>query len=144
MEIRNLKLDDIESLSKLYYQFWNEQSNVEKMVQKFNDLQNNGSYILLCAVESGQLIGSVMGVVCEELYGECEPFLVIENMVVDNTYRKKGIGKALFAELEKRAKAKGCTQIILVTETERKDACGFYESVGFHATTNKGYKKKLS
>jgi len=75
-------------------------------------------------------------------YGECRPFLLVENMVVDIAHRKKGIGRALFA-LEKRAKAKGCTQIILVTEAERRDACGFYESVGFHPTINKGYKKKL-
>ena len=64
-------------------------------------------------------------------------------MIVDSTYRKKGIGKALFAALEKRAKIKDCTQIILVTETKRKDACGFYESIGFHPTASKGYKKEL-
>jgi len=67
-----------------------------------------------------------MGIICCELYGDCKPFLVVENMVVDNVYRKKGVGKALFAKLEERAKNKGCTQVILVTEAERKDASGFY------------------
>ena len=143
MEIRNLKADDMESLSKLYYQFWNETSNIEKMEQKFSDLQKNSSYIFLCAVEDGHLVGSVMGVVCEELYGECTPFLVVEDMVIDAEYRKRGIGKALFRELEKQAIAKGCAQVILVTEENRKDACGFYESIGFHPSKNRGYKKKL-
>jgi len=143
MIIRQLIIEDIEPLSKLYYQFWNEDSDAQKMKDKFTQLQNNNAYIFLCAVENEKIIGSVMGIVCEELYGDCMPFLVAENMVVDNTFRKKGIGKALFEELEKRAKGRGCTQIILVTETERKDACGFYESTGFHPTANKGYKKKL-
>jgi hypothetical protein len=31
----------------------------------------------------------------------------------------------------------------LVTETDRKDACNFYESVGFDPIKNKGYKKKI-
>ena len=143
MKIRNLLIDDIESLARLYFQFWNEQSDIERMKNKFNDLMNNKSYIFLCAVENEELIGSVMGIVCEELYGDCKPFLLVENMVVDRSCRKKGIGRELFLELEKRAKILDCTQIILVTETDRKDACGFYESIGFHPTVNKGYKKKL-
>ena len=143
MLIREMQSGDMDALSGLYSQFWNETSNLQRMRETFVRLQNNGAYILLCAIEQNRLVGSVMGVVCEELYGECAPFLVVENMVVDRTCRKKGVGKLLFAELERRAKEKGCTQVILVTETERKDACGFYESAGFHPTANKGYKKKL-
>ena len=143
MIIRDLHISDIERLSELYYQFWNEKSNTNKMKDKFVQLCNNDAYIFLCAIENEKLIGSVMGIICEELYGECKPFLLVEDMIVDSNYRKKGIGKALFAELEQSAIARGCTQIILVTEAERKDACAFYESVGFHPTANKGYKKKI-
>jgi Acetyltransferases len=143
MMIRNLEIGDMESLSKLYYQFWNEDSDVIKMKNKFSDLQNNDAYIFLCAVEGNLLVGSVMGVVCEELYGNCRPFLVVENMIVDSNYRKRGIGKMLLEELEKQAKIKECSQIILVTDTEREAACRLYESMGFHPTFNKGYKKKL-
>ena len=60
-----------------------------------------------------------------------------------NKYRNKGIGKALIVELEKIAIDKSCTQIILVTETDRVDACKFYESAGYSPTKNKGFKKKL-
>jgi len=143
MTIRNVEINDIEPLAELYFQFWNEYSDTRAMKDKFVQLQSNDAYIILCAVESEVLIGSLMGVVCEELYGDCKPFLVIENMIVDRNHRSKGVGKALFVELEKRAKTKNCTQIILVTEKERKDACSFYESLGFHPTANKGYKKKL-
>ena len=143
MIIRNLKSEDMESLSKLYYEFWNENSDISKMKNKLVDLQNNAAYIFLCAVEKEILVGSVTGIVCEDLYGDCKPFLVLENMVVHSDYRKKGIGKMLFEELENKAKNIGCTQIILVTNTERKDACRFYESMGFHPAANKGYKKKL-
>ena len=143
MEIRTLEIGDMKSLSKLYYQFANKESNTEKMERKFCELQNNKSYIFLCAVENGQLIGSVRGVICESLYGECNPFLVVEDMIVDSEHRKKGIGKSLFQELEKQAVSKGCTQVILVTGETRIDAHKFYESMGFHATEYKGYKKKL-
>lgn len=130
-------------LSLLYKQFWGEDSDVDKMNEKFVQLQRNEAYIFLGAIEEDKLSGSIMGIVCDELYGKCKPFLVVENMIVDKNARKKGIGKALFAEMECRARKKECTQIILVTEIDRLDACAFYESIGFHATVNKGYKKKL-
>ena len=143
MLIRALTADDMESLSALYYQFWNETSDARKMKHSFCEMQNSGDYILLGVTEGSRLAGSVMGVICRELYGDCAPFLVVEDMIVDKQSRNKGVGKMLFGALETQARLRGCTQIILVTETDRKDACGFYESIGFHPTANKGYKKKL-
>ena len=142
MEIKILEYKDIPQLALLYKYFWNEESNIQKMEKMFEKLRNNDSYIFLCAVENDKLIGSVMGIICNELYGNCDPFLLVENMIIDINYRGKGIGKKLFTELEKLAKEKKCSQIILVTESNRSDACGFYESLGFDSTKNKGYKKR--
>ena len=143
MQIRALTADDMESLSELYFQFWNEASDIQKMKASFHAMQSDRAYILLGAEKEGRLIGSVMGIVCRELYGDCAPFLVLEDMIVDQKHRKQGVGKLLFSALEKQAVLRGCTQIILVTDTSRKDAQGFYASVGFHPTANRGYKKKL-
>lgn len=136
-------LDDIPQLAQLYKQFWDEESCVESMYIKFRQFREHGSHILICAVDDKQLIGSVMGVICGELYGDCKPFLVLENMIVDKEYRNQGVGKALISELEKVAADKDCTQIILVTESNRSDACEFYESVGYNPNSHKGFKKKL-
>ena len=143
MEIRDLTVDDMEGLAQLYRQFWGEDSDVPKMKDSFHAMQGDGAYILLGAQDGDKLVGSVMGVVCRELYGDCAPFLVVEDMIVDERQRKRGIGRLLFEELETRARLRGCTQIILVTDAGRKDARRFYESLGFHPTANKGYKKKL-
>lgn len=69
--------------------------------------------------------------------------MVLENVIVDKKHRRKGVGKALIREIEKHAVDLNCTQIILVTETDRIDACNFYASVGYNPNTNKGFKKKL-
>jgi Acetyltransferases len=135
---------DIPELALLYKQFWNEDSCIELMCSQFKKLCKCDTHILLSAVENGKLIGSVMGVICEELYGSCKPFMVLENMIVDSQFRNKGVGKALVSELEKIAVQKNCTQIILITDTQRIDARKFYESVGYNPNTHKGYKKKLT
>jgi len=142
MLIRSMVIEDVSQLSTLYQQFWNELSDVNKMREQFVKIKGSNTHILLSAVEDNKLIGSVMGIICEELYGECKPFLLVENMIVDKYSRRKGIGSALLTELEKLAREKDCTQIILVTESDRFDACGFYEAYGFQQN-NKGYKKKL-
>jgi len=142
MNIRQMELEDLPQLAILYRQFWNEDSNIDQMKAQFRKINQRKTHILLSAVSEDRLVGSVMGVVCDELYGDCLPFLVIENMIVDRGARRMGVGKALLNELEKRARERQCSQMILVTERNRTDACGFYESYGF-SKDHKGYKKKL-
>lgn len=134
---------DIPQLAKLYKQFWNEDSCIDKMNNQFNKICQADTHVLLSAVENNRLLGSVMGVICEELYGSCEPFMVLENMIVDKESRNKGIGKALISKLEEIAAERNCTQIILITDNNRIDACKFYETVGYNPDTHQGFKKKL-
>ena len=144
MIIRGMLVDDIPQLEKLYRQFWGEESSIETMNKQFEKLLKNESHIFLSAIENNTLIGSVMGVICGELYGDCQPFLVLENMIVDKNYRNRGVGKALVSELEKIAAHRDCSQVILVTERKRVDAVKFYESAGYSSQTHVGFKKNLN
>ena len=142
MIVRKLENKDLVQLSVLYEQFWGEISDITKMEQQYELMQKENTHIVLVCEEQEKIVGSVMGIICRELYGDCRPFLVVENMIVDKAYRRKGIGHGLLRELEKLAIERNCTQMILVTEKDRTDACGFYESYGFAPNTT-GYKKKL-
>ena len=143
MQIRDMQHGDLARLNVLYKQFWGETSSLLNMQAQFDEIIKKDTHILLVAIEGEELVGSVMGVVCDELYGDCMPFLVIENMIVDQNARRNGIGKILLEELEARARKRNCTQIILVTEADREDAVEFYENNGFSSNSHKGYKKKL-
>lgn len=143
MNIRKLEKSDLSQLAGLYQQFWSDISDVTEMEKSFDMIEAENSHIILVCEIDGKITGSVMGIVCRELYGDCRPFLVVENMIVDKNYRRKGIGHQLLSELEKSAKERNCTQMILVTEKDRSDACGFYEKYGFSQNTT-GYKKKVS
>ncbi len=142
LEIRKLKKSDLSRLAHLYEQFWGEPSDIAKMERQFDIIEAENTHILLVAEEDGEVVGSVMGIVCRELYGDCRPFLVVENMIINRQSRRKGIGGLLLSRLEETARARDCTQMILVTEADRTDACGFYMKYGFQKE-NKGYKKKL-
>lgn len=101
------------------------------MCETFFKLVKNPSYILLAAKQDGQLVGFTMGIICEELYGDCRPFMVMEDLKVDKNQRRSGIGAALMRDLEKCAIDHDCCQIIFLTEADRSDALRFYGSLGF-------------
>ncbi|WP_242964936.1 GNAT family N-acetyltransferase [Scatolibacter rhodanostii] len=141
--IRELLRTDMPALSKLYRVFWGTDSDCDEMERQFDVLNKNPAYLFLGYFsESGQLLGSVMGIVCGELFGDCKPFMLLENLAVDTEAQRMGIGKSLVSELERQAVEKGCRQVILVTEKSREDACRFYENIGY-AKDNTGYKKKF-
>ncbi len=83
VKIRKLKQEDVKSLDRLYYHFWNEQSNIQLMNEKFSKLSNNDSYIFLVVEVDNVIAGSILGIVCHELYGNCRPFLLMEDLIVD-------------------------------------------------------------
>jgi ribosomal protein S18 acetylase RimI-like enzyme len=143
MEIRNLTEHDLADLAVLYEQFWGETSSLEKMRVTFQTLKKNPNYIFLAAEKRGRLVGSVMGIVCEELYGNCQPFMVVEDVIVDKNHRRLGIASSLMRSLERRAAENNCGYIIFVTESERTDAHRFYESLGYKSDAYKGFKKRL-
>jgi GNAT superfamily N-acetyltransferase len=141
-EIRPMRKEDIPELAELYRQFWDETSNTAAMERQLAAMERDGAYVLLCAHAGDSLVGSVTGIICRDLYGDCRPFMVVENMVVDRQFRRSGVGGALLKRLEETARDRHCSQMILVTEKSRQDACAFYEASGF-SKSHAGYKKKL-
>lgn len=109
----------------------------------YRKLRNNDNYIFLCAVAGNQLAGTIMGIICEELYGECRPFLLMDDLVVHNDFRRMRIGTMLLSKLENIGREKGCYQILFTTEKDRTSSISFYESMGYDSNANIGFKKKL-
>lgn len=139
--VRPMVLEDIPELAELYRQFWDQSSDVPEMIKLMERLLTRDDYVFLSAVEGSKLIGSVYGIVCEIPYRHCRPFFVIQNVIVDEDHRRKGVASLLFDELEHRAREKGCIQCDLITNPFREAAVGFYQGRGFAADV--GFRKPL-
>jgi len=108
-----------------------------------NKIRKNPDYVVLGAKHLNKIIGTIMGVVIEDIIGDCRPFMVIENMIIDQDYRGKGIGKELMMYLENIARDRNCYYIIFVSSSKRKDAHRFYQSMGYELDLVQGFKKYL-
>ena len=59
------------------------------------------------------------------------PWAVMENVIVDESMRRKGIASAIVEYLVNLAKESGCYKIGLSSSKERPAAHSMYESLGF-------------
>jgi GNAT superfamily N-acetyltransferase len=143
MIIRRLAEEDLPALARLYMQFWSEESSLGRMQEIFRRLRDDPDYVFLVADVDDEIAGSLMGIVCEELYGECRPFMVIEDVIVDREFRQQGIGSALMRTIEAYAVSRNCNYIIFVSEREWTGALPFYRSLGYAPDSYRGFKKRL-
>jgi len=68
----------------------------------------------------------------------------VEDVVVDDGYRGKGIGKALMQTLIETARKKKLTEIYLTSRPARVAANALYQSIGFKQKETNAYCLKLS
>jgi predicted N-acetyltransferase YhbS len=142
--INKLEFEDVKGLKELYEDAFGGVTDLEKMIQTFEKMRNESNHIILCAKENGKVVGSVLGVICNELIGQCTPFMVLEDVAVLNTHRRKGIAKSLLTEIEIYAKCENCSMIIFVSSRHREGAHKLYESLGYGIDKVNGYRKRLN
>lgn len=66
----------------------------------------------------------------------------IESVRVASALRGRGIGEAMFADAEARARAAGCSLMQLTMNASRTDSHRFYKRLGFQPT-HTGFKRVL-
>ena len=60
-----------------------------------------------------------------------EPYALIEDIWVEESYRNKGIGKNIVSRLIDQARDSGCYKIIATSRFLRENVHRFYEDLGF-------------
>lgn len=89
-----------------------------------------GNRAHLCAESDGQLVGYVSLMVKASLWQQGN-LGTVEELVVAESCRGKGIGKELIGRIGEVAKAMGCRRLELESGHQRKEAHRFYEGMGF-------------
>ena len=144
IETREARLEDLEGLNRLYLQLsGNDHGLSSRYKDIFAQMKSDSAYHLLVAVnEDNNVVGSVLGIICKSLAAHYESFLVIEDVIVDDTLRRAGIGRALFEKIEQIALEKTCAYSILVSSGYRTGAHRFYENMGYTENVL-GFRKRF-
>jgi GNAT superfamily N-acetyltransferase len=89
---------------------------------------------LLVAERRGRIIGTLVLVIAPNLSHHSKPYAIIENVVVDESQRSKGVGEALIGHAVAEAQRAGCYKVSLTSNKRRTEAHRFYERLGFKRT----------
>jgi GNAT superfamily N-acetyltransferase len=89
----------------------------------------------LLVVESrGKIAGTLALVIVPNLSHRGAPYAIIENVVVDERSRSKGLGELLIRHAIEEARLAGCYKVSLTSNKRRKEAHRFYARLGFQRT----------
>ena len=132
--IREAIENDSKSLIKLYSQLNKDDPTIpeQEFSVKLNSiLANDALFIFVYENEAGDLIGTCYLNVIDNLTRNLSPYGVIENVVIDEAYRNRGIGQEIIRYALNNAWELGCYKTMLLTGSKKKSTLHFYERCGF-------------
>ncbi len=141
MDVADITSEELPALAGLMRSLSGLDTDMERLGAVHRVMAGHPDYHLLGARLDGVLAGAALGIVCLDVVGECRPFMVVENVVVAGAFRRRGVGRGLFAALEARARARDCLYLMLVSGPDRDAARAFYAALGYFEA--RGFKKRL-
>lgn len=120
-------------------------SSTEAMLKRIQLYLTNPSYFSYVAEKENNVIGSI-SVIIADYFHRPGRFARIVSMIVDENYRKQGVGKKIIEAAEKAIKKLDCDFIELTSGQHREEmgSHDFYFSLGYvDAKEKKKYIVKL-
>ncbi len=142
--IRRATESDIARIVELYRQLVITTSQAEQSQptssdnyrRVFSQICRQTGYELMVAECDGEVVGTLVLLIMPNLSHNALPWALVENVVVDEKYRRQGIGRLLIEYAIVRAKTAGCYRIVLSSDIRRHEAHEFYRSLGFEASAH--------
>jgi GNAT superfamily N-acetyltransferase len=142
MEYRIAQKDDLQELLGLYKQLNPEEEpiDVEKAYSIWDTTEKGGATRYFIAVDNTKITSACNITLVPNLTRNGKSFAIIENVITDNNYRRKGIGKKVIQNAVQYAKENNCYKVVLLSSAKRTDSHRFYESIGFNGNSKKGFE----
>ena len=119
-----------------------ESAGVAPYLAAFDAMQEEGGNRLIAAEQDGRVVACYQLTLISGLSLTAARRAQVEGVRVAADLPGRGLGAALMADAEARARAAGCQLIQLTTNATRTDAHRFYARLGF-TPSHIGFKKPL-
>lgn len=132
--IREITEKDFDGLLELYTHL-HERSVPEKderVMGVWNDILTDRHHHIIVAEEDGKIVSSCVCVIVPNLTRGLRPYALIENVVTDTAYRKKGLASACLDYAREIAEREGCYKMMLLTGSKESSTLSFYERAGYN------------
>jgi GNAT superfamily N-acetyltransferase len=99
-----------------------------RIFARINSYPDYGIYV---AESDGRIVGTFGLLVMDKLAHNGRPSGLVEDVVVDETLRGRGIGREMMRFAMEYCRTRGCYKLALSSNLKRVEAHGFYETLGF-------------
>ena len=132
--IREIKEDDFDQLMTLYMQLHDnpfpEKSG--RVMEIWNMILEDDNHHIIVAEEDGNIVSSCVCVIVPNLTRGQRPYALIENVITDEKYRKKGLATACLDFAREIARRENCYKMMLLTGSKQDSTLKFYEQAGYN------------
>lgn len=134
MEIREARESDLAGLLRLYTYLGKElpdpeESRVEEIWRR---IMGDPNHHVLVRDDSGELRAACVLVIVPNLTHGGRPYALIENVVTDAGYRRRGYATAVLNAAKDIAVREGCYKLMLMTGSKLESTLRFYEKAGYN------------
>jgi len=137
MRIRQATVEDSGVIAQLMtqlteasgYEGW--QVSPERVEESLRKMADNDAYQVLLAEDEGQVVG-LLSLSFRHTLFHLAPSALIDELVVEQGHRGRGVGQRLMAEAIERCRAAGCCEVEVSTERSNEAAQEFYRQHGFN------------
>lgn len=100
-----------------------------------------GSMVLVAECD-GEVAATCMLAKLANLASDGRPIGVIEHVVTDDRFRRRGVSRKLLEFALTEAWRANCCKVMLLSGVQRPEAHGLYEAVGFKGDVERGFVAK--
>jgi len=140
--IRLARYEELKEILKLYRQLQPNDpdiSNNSELEDIWDSIYKNPNLYYIVVEVEGKIVSSCNIAIIKNLTRNLHPYGLIENVITDLNYRKKGYAtKALNFALD-IAKKNNCYKVMLLTGSKKEKTLRFYETVGFERNVKTGF-----
>ena len=141
--IRRAKESDAAELARLTSQLGYPVSEVSIRTRMDRIIGSIDDCLLVAEGQDGELAGWIHGFLCQLL--ESDYRVEIGGLIVDEGFRRGGVGRGLVQAIENWAAEHGATELSVRCREERAESHKFYESLSFRPIkTQRVFRKRLS
>ncbi|MDE6469523.1 MAG: GNAT family N-acetyltransferase [Eubacterium sp.] len=143
--IREIHENDFWGLSELYTHLHNNnpiENNAENL-ELFHKILADENHHIIVAEQDGRLVSSCVCVIIPNLTHNQQPYALIENVVTDKAYRKRGLASACLAYAKQLAVDNNCYKMMLLTGSKKRSTHKFYQKNGYNRFEKTGYIQRI-
>lgn len=133
--VREVKENDLKGLLHLYEQLHNSEIviRLDALSILWNQMLQDNHHHIIVAEEDGKIVSSCVCVIIPNLSHNQQPYALIENVITDEAYRKKGLATKCLHYAKEIAVKKKCYKIMLLTGSKKDTTLQFYRNAGYNS-----------